>query len=909
MTLPTTGNYILAIQGNGDAGGAVTYSLEVFENVDPTDQLTLGTEVTGTLGNPGDEHTYAFKGSVGQTLYFDGLTSAPGLYAYLYDPFGNQLFTGEPYYNGISQDEGPLTLPYTGTYTLTVYGGTYYGSYGYTGSYDFVLSATSTAPWLSVNTVVTGTLATGVSTNLYQLSGTAGETLFFDGLSDSPSSSAQAYLYDPANNYVTQFWLEGNVQVTLATTGKYILAVQGVNSAASSVGYSFEMFQNVEPTDALALNSEVTGTLANPGDQHTYTFTGTIGQQVQLNGLSPGSNIVATLIDPEGSAVFYSDLGNNAGPYTLATPGTYELVIAGSGVLTGNYDFRLLDLASETKLQVNTTEADLTVTLSAPATQEVLVQYSTADGTATTAAGDYKAATGLLLFQPGQTSATIELQAVDQFTSANTYFDVDLSGAVGASIAQGTGVVTIEGNGQGTINGEVYNDANGNGTLDGGEPGLAGWTVDLLNASNSVVDTATTDSNGTYSFTSIAPGSYTVAEVLQPGYVQTSPPAAGTYAITLSTGQIIDNLDFGDFQTVTFSGQIFDDESGAGVIASGDPGLAGWTVDLLDSSSALIAQATTDANGDFSFTGVGPGTYTVEQVLQTGYTLTSSPSSYSVKTSSGQGVTGLAFGDFQLATLGGEVFDDANDDGTLDAGDAGLAGWTVNLLNSGQQVIATSTTDSNGDFEFTGVGPGAYTLQELTQPGYTPTTATTFNVTATSGLVSSTDFGEFPIPTLSGEVFNDVSGDGTLEAGDAGLAGWTVELLNSTSAVIATTTTDVNGNYVFTLSAAGTYTVEEVPQTGYLQTAPSSGTFTESVTSGESVAGLDFGNFLQVTYSGEVYNDLNGDGSLDGGEPGLSGWTVNLLNSASAIVATQTTSATALIPSPASVPASTRSKQ
>ena len=39
--------------------------------------------------------------------------------------------------------------------------------------------------------------------------------------------------------------------------------------------------------------------------------------------------------------------------------------------------------------------------------------------------------------------------------------------------------------------------------------------------------------------------------------------------------------------------------------------------------------------------------------------------------------------------------------------------------------------------------------------------------------------------------------------------------------------------------------------------------------------GLDFGNTTTGFVSGQVYNDLNGDGSNDGGtDPGLQGWTV-----------------------------------
>ena len=44
-----------------------------------------------------------------------------------------------------------------------------------------------------------------------------------------------------------------------------------------------------------------------------------------------------------------------------------------------------------------------------------------------------------------------------------------------------------------TVTGEVFNDLNGNGSLDNGEPGLAGWTVQLVDGSNNVIDTTTTE--------------------------------------------------------------------------------------------------------------------------------------------------------------------------------------------------------------------------------------------------------------------------------------------------------------------------------------------------------------------------------------------------------------------------------
>ena len=52
----------------------------------------------------------------------------------------------------------------------------------------------------------------------------------------------------------------------------------------------------------------------------------------------------------------------------------------------------------------------------------------------------------------------------------------------------------------------------------------------------------------------------------------------------------------------------------------------------------------------------------------------------------------------------------------------------------------------------------------------------------------------------------------------------------------------------------------------------------QAISSSDST-GLDFGNFQLVNVSGEVYNDLNGNGNLDPGDPGLQGWTVNLARS------------------------------
>lgn len=84
------------------------------------------------------------------------------------------------------------------------------------------------------------------------------------------------------------------------------------------------------------------------------------------------------------------------------------------------------------------------VTLSAPSEKGVRVNFATADGTATTADGDYIAKSGTLVFAPGTTSKTISVQVrSDKKKEANERFYVNLSGATNATIAAGQGVGDI----------------------------------------------------------------------------------------------------------------------------------------------------------------------------------------------------------------------------------------------------------------------------------------------------------------------------------------------------------------------------------------------------------------------------------------------------------------------------------
>jgi hypothetical protein len=75
----------------------------------------------------------------------------------------------------------------------------------------------------------------------------------------------------------------------------------------------------------------------------------------------------------------------------------------------------------------------------------------------------------------------------------------------------------------GYICGYKFLDANGNGARDPGEPGLAGWTIELRASDGTLLQTTTTDANGRFCFLGLPNGDYVVSEVLQPGWENTAP--------------------------------------------------------------------------------------------------------------------------------------------------------------------------------------------------------------------------------------------------------------------------------------------------------------------------------------------------------------------------------------------------
>lgn len=427
-----------------------------------------------------------------------------------------------------------------------------------------------------------------------------------------------------------------------------------------------------------------------------------------------------------------------------------------------------------------------------------------------------------------------------------------------------------------SIAGTVYKAASGTSTV-----GFSGVTVYLdlsdSGAFKSGDPSTTTSSSGSFSFTGLAAGTYYLREEVPTGYTQTSPSTTPT-KITLGAGQSSTGDNFTDtavsYIPGSISGTVYVDKTGSGKLATGDTGIGNIEMYLdlnndnkIDAGDPIV---TTNSSGAFTFTGLAPGVYRLREVVLNGYMVTNTSVGYfEVTIKSNYQITGENFLD-KIVTpngviLSGNVFDDANDNGVRDAGETGLSGWVVylDLNDSGkfETIDNNKTTDSNGNFSFVSLNPGTYYVRVIPVSGYSETIPSSgfYKVTLVAGTPGTIEFGEHQTgattstgggtvtngQTLSGNVFEDLTGSGVQTSSDPGLGGWVVYCDLNDSGTFQSDdnnkTTTSNGDFSFVSLKPGTYIIRVIPESGYQETDPASGFYTVTLSAGGTVTGIDFG--------------------------------------------------------------------
>jgi uncharacterized repeat protein (TIGR01451 family)/fimbrial isopeptide formation D2 family protein len=424
-----------------------------------------------------------------------------------------------------------------------------------------------------------------------------------------------------------------------------------------------------------------------------------------------------------------------------------------------------------------------------------------------------------------------------------------------------------------TIKGVKFNDLNGNGVRDAGEPGLAGWTIKVTDQngnSHSVI----TDTQGNYSFTVPAPGNYTVAEGGQSGWTQTA-PASGTYSVAVLPGQVVIR-DFGNKKDQTSGcatppkGMVawwpLDETSGNvvhSIVGNHDgttlPGPIGTSLSVAPApkvGSALFFGAARAEVLDDPALDFGKGDFSIDAWVRSSQPslLSAIVDKLDTSTTTHRGYAFFVQGGMVQLRIG-----DGLNTGTYQSNNTFVADGTWRHV---AVTVKRASGTPLGQFYIDGVPAGSFTPLGIDLDNSAKLLIGSFRL-ANSACSCEVSLDEIEIfntalsptdiqsifqadkngkckATIAGVKFEDLNGNGVRDAGEPGLANWTIKIIDQNNNTY-TVTTDAQGNYSFIVPAPASYTVAEALQSGWTQTAPSSGSYLVNVVANQSV-NLVFGN-------------------------------------------------------------------
>jgi uncharacterized delta-60 repeat protein len=272
---------------------------------------------------------------------------------------------------------------------------------------------------------------------------------------------------------------------------------------------------------------------------------------------------------------------------------------------------------------------------------------------------------------PGTHTLRTQVPAGWQLTFPNSAYrgdscDATITATTGAACAFGLTQLAM-------ITGTVFNDLNGNGVRDAGEPALASQQTFATDLAGNLINgsLAFSASDGFYRIRSLNPGNYYVKIGLQSGWIQTFPAGKAPHPVSVSTAQTVQNMDFGIRQAAgaTAKGLVFEDVDGDGVYGPNDqPYLFSAHLATPKMYIDLDNDGTRDANellfsgntdGTWQVSGLPAGTYTFRLLPRPGWIQTwpANDGGITVQLNAGQTVSGLNFGFHKVDTQPPQVAD------------------------------------------------------------------------------------------------------------------------------------------------------------------------------------------------------------------------------------------------------------
>ncbi|MBC1649621.1 hypothetical protein HCA00_14275 [Listeria booriae] len=479
-----------------------------------------------------------------------------------------------------------------------------------------------------------------------------------------------------------------------------------------------------------------------------------------------------------------------------------------------------------------------------------------------------------------------------------------------ASAAENT-IQQVAAAGQGSVSDTMFEDLDGDSVQDSGEQGVAGIKVELHNDQGALVATATTGTDGKYTFANLADGTYYLHVDLST--LPTDQKLYTTQGIngadgnssyfTISGGNAVTGYHFGFYpQQGAIQSFVYIDTNNNNQKDNNESGVSNVHIALYNESGTKVADATSAGDGGYSFTGVKPGKY---------YAKADIPANYKYQSSTYFGSDGTT-GYFTVANeqtvrnelnLGLSTLDNSAVSGVVNnaATGAGISGVNVELHDVQGTLIQTVQTGGDGSYNFTGLEKGNYYTKVVIPTGYNYASGNGYGSDGNSNYIALTGdntAGNYSInlqkqanATIAG-VLNTPSG--------LGIDGQNVSLYTVDGTLVKTVATDSNGDFRFGSLPEGDYYVKAPIPDGYVFDS-SNGFGNDGNSYYVHVESNSYVDSLRLTLAQKVgqirstvFNDLNKNGTQEATENGIAGATATLYSASGAVVDTTTTDANGL---------------